>query len=44
MTARGYNDAYTQKLLAAVPGLESAKEGGVRLFWRRTENDASIVS
>jgi ABC-type oligopeptide transport system ATPase subunit len=24
---------YTQKLLAAVPGLESTAEGGVRLFW-----------
>ena len=35
--------AYTQKLLAAVPGLESTDEGGVRLFWRRAENDASIV-
>ncbi|CAM5198841.1 peptide ABC transporter ATP-binding protein [Bosea thiooxidans] len=34
---------YTQKLLAAVPGLESTGEGGVRLFWRRAENDASIV-
>ncbi len=26
--------AYTRKLLAAVPGLESNPEGGVRLFWR----------
>ena len=34
---------YTQKLLAAVPGLESTPEGGVRLFWRRAENDASMV-
>jgi peptide/nickel transport system ATP-binding protein len=34
---------YTQKLLAAVPGLESTSEGGVRLFWRRTENDKAIV-
>jgi peptide/nickel transport system ATP-binding protein len=34
---------YTQKLLAAVPGLESTPEGGVRLFWRRTENDKAIV-
>ncbi|MGO4403762.1 ABC transporter ATP-binding protein [Bosea sp. RAF48] len=36
--------AYTQKLLAAVPGLESTGDGGVRLFWRRAENDASVVS
>jgi len=36
--------AYTQKLLSAVPGLESTGEGGVRLFWRRAGNDASIVS
>jgi peptide/nickel transport system ATP-binding protein len=28
---------YTQKLLAAVPGLESTKEGGVSLRWRRGE-------
>lgn len=27
--------AYTQKLLAAVPGLKSTGDGGVRLFWRR---------
>jgi peptide/nickel transport system ATP-binding protein len=26
--------AYTRKLLSAVPGLESADDGGVRLFWR----------
>jgi len=36
--------AYTQKLLAAVPGLESTPEGGVRLFWRRTENDKAITA
>ncbi|GJD52534.1 Glutathione import ATP-binding protein GsiA [Methylobacterium crusticola] len=26
--------AYTRKLLSAVPGLESTRDGGVRLFWR----------
>ena len=35
---------YTQKLLAAVPGLESTPEGGVRLFWRRAENDKQITA
>ena len=29
--------AYTRKLLAAVPGLESTGDGGVRLFWRLGE-------
>ncbi|MCP4562360.1 MAG: ABC transporter ATP-binding protein [Bosea sp.] len=28
---------YTRKLLAAVPGLESTGDGGVRLFWRLAE-------
>ncbi len=27
-------DPYTRRLLSAVPGLEAAPEGGVRLFWR----------
>jgi len=34
---------YTQKLLAAVPGLESTGEGGVRLFWSRAENDRATA-
>ena len=32
--------AYTRKLLAAVPGLESTENGGVRLFWRLGEAEA----
>lgn len=32
---------YTRKLLSAVPGLESTGDGGVRLFWRRGEGEAS---
>jgi peptide/nickel transport system ATP-binding protein len=35
---------YTRKLLAAVPGLESTGDGGVRLFWRRAENDEAMAS
>jgi peptide/nickel transport system ATP-binding protein len=32
--------AYTRALLSAVPGLESTKDGGVRMFWR-LERDES---
>ncbi len=32
---------YTKKLLSAVPGLESTGDGGVRLFWRLGEGEAS---
>ena len=32
--------AYTRKLLAAVPGLESTGDGGVKLFWRLGEGEA----
>ncbi len=32
---------YTRKLLSAVPGLESTKDGGVRLFWRLGEGQAA---
>ncbi len=34
---------YTRKLLAAVPGLESTGDGGVRLFWRRAETDKATA-
>jgi peptide/nickel transport system ATP-binding protein len=27
----------------AAPGLEATSEGGVRLFWRRAENDKEIA-
>jgi peptide/nickel transport system ATP-binding protein len=33
-------DAYTRKLLSAVPGLETAPDGGVRLFWRLADEGA----
>ena len=31
-------DPYTRRLLSAVPALENAPEGGVRLFWRLAED------
>jgi peptide/nickel transport system ATP-binding protein len=33
-------DAYTRRLLSAVPGLETAPDGGVRLFWRLADGTA----
>ena len=33
--------AYTRKLLAAVPGLASTQDGGVRLFWRLGDGAAA---
>ncbi|MCP3404563.1 ABC transporter ATP-binding protein [Bradyrhizobium sp. CCGB01] len=35
--------AYTKKLLAAVPGLESTGEGGVRLFWRLSQAERALA-
>src|SRR5262249_51065739 len=34
-------DPYTRRLLSAVPALESAPNGGVRLLWRLDGDDAS---
>ena len=31
-------EPYTRRLLSAVPALENAPEGGVRLFWRLADD------
>ncbi len=36
--------AYTRRLLAAVPGLESTETGGVRLFWRLSDTEHDAVA
>ncbi|MGO4737004.1 ABC transporter ATP-binding protein [Bosea sp. 2KB_26] len=36
--------AYTRKLLSAVPGLETAPDGGVRLFWRLVDETEAALA